>query len=508
MSPAPYVRPSAKPYLALYAVAIAAWAGWLLWVLHDNPAPDAAWAWLATAVGAAALALLGGGVYGAHAAVRWCMTRLHQADVPSPAPGPMVGMPPAGTNTGADQLYLRSLGCSVGGLEGAALWKHLEIPPDGNDPLLEGDTGRDPVIPRTLAGMGMWSQANMALAMEGGVRHAVPGWPIPVFTLSPTMTDTSRFKPEDWLGIARAQLDQPEYLLLRQASIGSNDAGDLWEQVFAFFDAHPDMPGALVVAVDGPLVRGHYPPTGEVAEPTPGELQDAAVALWLSPRLRVPAARRADVARDDMAASGQKLLQALYAEQDQGESMEEVHPDHYTPPTAAWQAQLPDLHAQGDRRGTGDAAVDAWWPVRWSQYQVDTFDAAPVLATVHRPVVVDAGARDVEKTLKLAWEAAAARANGPIVRWFQHGEATSERAALRFVAVAEGEGGHSALPEVDTRKRVGNMGAPAALVGTALAAQAGGASMLAWSSSDGRLLLQAISSCGGEQGGMDAAPSP
>jgi hypothetical protein len=171
-------------------------------------------------------------------------------------------------------------------------------------------------------------------------------------------------------------------------------------QLFEFFDKHPDVPAALILTQDGMQYRwgvtpGTPPePRGPVVPPIPDSMGGLLVARtdrvdqFVRPfAVEVPG----DIDKTKTQYDVIKLWN-FYWDKDQQFANNALQTEgDYGPGTMKadwWTAQLPGLWKQISNKGPGEFKPSPYLPVRWTDWQLEQFDAAPRLGYLHRPVQV------------------------------------------------------------------------------------------------------------------------
>lgn len=305
------------------------------------------------------------------------------------------------------------------------------------------------------------------------------------------------------------------------------------DDVFDFFDAHPDVPYIVLGSDDGMGQRDSYRAPGAPKLLKDGwyvpEMPDASALFVLARRERVDVVRPYvwDDPDNDFV---QNTFRWMYCE-----LMEEIpHPERKqagrTPAqvgadpvrhehlyvdgpqrqplvnewleAAAAFAQRPDIRGTGISGALGhlnpfahhppkEWKLTPWFPIPWNREQLRTFDRLPTLGYLHRPTFVrftDAQGKpltrrdDRQKALQAGWQAAlqtlpeSERAKSPVRIVAGTGGNTEQLIALHGVLDAQAAAG---WPEIDTGKpsqfidtdqRLGNTGAATLFVQMAIGA--------------------------------------
>lgn len=292
------------------------------------------------------------------------------------------------------------------------------------------------------------------------------------------------------------------------------------EDVFAFFDANPDVPYIVLNSDDGMGSRDSYRPEGTPKLLKDGyyipEMPDASTLFVLARRERVDPVR--PFAWDDPDNQFvQKIFRWMYGElmaavphpertqiirtpaQVGGDPTRHEHSDpvQRQPLVSEWLeaaaafAQRPDIRGNGVAGMLGDLNPFAhhppkewqptpWFPIPWNKDQLATFDRLPTLGFIHRPTFVpfiDEQGKPLtrrderERALQAGWQAAlqtlpeAQRAAAPARIVAATGGNTDQLVALHATLNAHVANGGPEIDYsktsqfIDTDKRLGNTGA-------------------------------------------------
>ena len=273
------------------------------------------------------------------------------------------------------------------------------------------------------------------MAFEEAAKHAVERWPVPVFVWNPLQDPKDSSAAAEAIADGRQLAGLGATLFLWQEDANTKDPVGLIERLFAFFDAHPDVPQAILFSEDGSMFRSLLRTPGE--KPLPQweyvpAIPDSIVVMLVSRSDRVDklirpfAIDRASGAGSD----GDKLWDFFWDKSDgQGpdgfsayyEEQLKVHGlAHSSPPgtmqASWWQQQLPAFWKTIANKGPGEFKPTPYLPIRWETWQVKQFDNAPLIGYLHRPVDVkltnDHGqplkAAEQADALKTGWEQALA----------------------------------------------------------------------------------------------------
>ncbi|WP_305886538.1 DUF2875 family protein [Pseudomonas sp. AD21] len=311
------------------------------------------------------------------------------------------------------------------------------------------------------------SEKREADALELGLRDFLEKWPIPTVTAvrgwNPK-TPNLRFTPErtqNSLSVMVNDLRGPAGLhwhRIRNVQDGivcSDTPEDLLETLFETFERNPDLPALLVYANEGfntalsLSTKGNKPIGVGTGPRQPGELTDSMVAMVVGRPERVEWLR-------------------YYAQ------FAKVNENKIDPEFTGWGARKPAVEFQPSE----------FIPQPWTQRAFEQWDALPVLAKLHRPVIVsllrpDTGERLKREalTVKLAagWKSATdGLTQKPSRVFFDGGLNTAPLAELLPALTAA----NSSLDLLDSREsydltqRLGDTGSASPFVGLALATMA------------------------------------
>lgn len=360
--------------------------GWYALDLPPGERLDALGPWAVGSVAAAAFALLGRGLHGGVQA--WSTRPSHRDASPIPAA--------AGAASAASTEPTLQLRACFARLE--------QHPPERLAAQLAQSTSHAPLLAddpphpsASLAERGMALQVRLAQAMDMLVSNVPSAGPVPVFTLAPTLNPDSRYAAADWPGLMAAQATVRPPLLRAMEQNGPSLAPVL-QALHAQFSASPMLCNAVLLSVDGELIRGHY--SSQRRDPDTPRLppvHDSVVVLWIT-RDGLPTALRQQ-AVDANSTDGKRARQAMAWWSREMDSVHALSPDEAQTrvlPTATVDALLkayrasddPELadHARAARMLGDDTRHPVpWHPVPWSTQQVEAYDAAAVLARLPPP---------------------------------------------------------------------------------------------------------------------------
>jgi hypothetical protein len=361
-------------------------------------------------------------------------------------------------------------------------------------------------------------------SLENGAQYTPMYYGVPVFNAEPPSHNKKQTDKPDAprSGLANGNIlsGMAWHLFVVGARRFEEHPDRILDDVFAFFDANPDVPYIVLNSDDGMDSRDNYRAEGAPAQVKDGhyipEMPDTSALFVLARRERVDPVR--PFAWDDPDNHFvQNVLRWMY-----GELMEAVpHPDRKKvirtpaqvgadptrhehgdgierqPLVSEWLEAAAAFAQRPDIRGTGAASLvnhlnpfahrpptnwkpTPWFPIPWNKEQLATFDRLPTLGFIHRPTFVkftdDHGKpvtrRDERnKVLQAGWQAAlltlpeAQRATAPTLVVAATGDDADQTILLHGALNASAAHGG---PEIDTGKsnqfidtdqRLGNTGA-------------------------------------------------
>lgn len=475
--------------------------GWYALDLSPGERLDALAPWAVGSVAAAAFALLGRGLHGAVQA--WSARPSHRGASAVPAaPGA------ASAASTEPTLQLRACFARLAQHPPECLAAQL-APSPSHAPLLADDL---PDPGASLAERGMALQVRLAQAMDMVVSHMPSAGPVPVFTLAPTLTPDSRYAAADWPGLMAAQATvRPP--LLRAVEQNGPSLAPVLQALHTQFSASPMLCNAVLLSVDGELIRGHYSSHRRDPDtPRPPPVHDSVVVLWTT-RDGLPAALRQQ-AVDANSTEGKRARQAMAWWSREMDSVHALFPDEAQTrvlPTATVDALLKAYRASDDPELADHARAarmlgdDTWHPVPWTTQQVEAYDAASVLANLppplHLPLHDAHGKRlpalECEHAIAAGWQALCARLPDDQAPWRVWHDSRADAAITVALRLAL----RGLLPPVDLddparavdlATRLGPLGSGAGGAALALAAACPGGHVVVIADDNGGLLLQPV----------------
>lgn len=328
-------------------------------------------------------------------------------------------------------LEVRAMGVVVGELADEEIWGAIEKKADNHMSYMSTNPDDYPDSDDLrMSDLGVSTQ----LAFKEGARRAVEYWPVPVIIWGP---------PKDMKSDARAAADIAGFrqaaglgvtLFLWQDDANTDDGTAMLEKLFAFFDAHPDVPEALVFSADGSATRSLLRAPGSGGAPQAGHiipaLPDSIGAILVSRSDRVDKLIRPfaveqtdninknttdyDIIKlwnffwDTTNDEGPGGFDAQFKKKEKESGVK--YPSSPGVITSDWwQSKLPEFWKTINNKGPGQFTPTPYIPVRWTTWQLKQFDDAPLLGYLHRPVDVKL-TDDQGQPLKMNEQAAALKA--------------------------------------------------------------------------------------------------
>ncbi len=334
-------------------------------------------------------------------------------------------------------LEVRGVGAVVGQDTNIEIWKAIEAKANNHVSYRSTDPNDYPESPDIQLGD---LRLSKGVAFEDAASNAVEYWPVPVIVWGPPKDRKNVSRAASHIVGARQEASLGVTLFLWEADANTDDGAAMVQKLFDFFDAHPDVPSALVFSMDGTLTRqlmgapGSGKPSDRYRIP---DMPDSMAAILVSRSDRVDRLIRpfaveqtASINKDTTEYDITKLWNFYWKKSDgQGPDGFDAHykeqakndgADRPRPPGVMssdwWIKQLPDLWRDIGNKGPGQFTPSPYIPVRWTTWQVKAFDDAPLLGYWHRPINVkltDGHGKplrgpDQAEALKAGWEQALA----------------------------------------------------------------------------------------------------
>ncbi|MFM0116113.1 type VI lipase adapter Tla3 domain-containing protein [Paraburkholderia nemoris] len=317
--------------------------------------------------------------------------------------------------------------------------------------------------------------------------EGVERWPIPVVVFGPPKAADINNPIANLITTNRQRASLPLHMFLTaQAANVANPQAQI-DYLFDFFAANPRVPELLVYGVDGEAVRSWFEHVSVPDGPRVPSQFDAMAGLLVARSDRVDAYVRPFVNGDPQGAGpddrqydtikAANFYWNVNAEPKEGLDV--------SPPTVAqWQAKAPLLTPELDNSGPGSFVPDASLPSRWARWQLEEFDAAPLLGYLHRPVAIrltDGSGQPLKGTARTVavrdgWQAVRAQlpAGETLARVFFDSLAQPAVLPLLHLPGIDDVPDPTSLGEgFDVGRRIGGLGIMGPMVGLGLSAMAG-----------------------------------
>ncbi|HVI55665.1 MAG TPA: DUF2875 family protein [Luteibacter sp.] len=402
-------------------------------------------------------------------------------------------------------LEIRNADVAVQRWGGRQLWRKIREAASQQHSFLENEDPKR-AYPRDSASVGQTYGILSGTVFGSAGTFAVEYWPVPTFVLGPPQHPERLDRPAGDIAGWRQSAGLAVTLFLWQDDEMSDNGQAMIERLFAFFDANPDVPEALVFVNDGDYARilADRPGSGRLSKPmgVPHVLNTHA-AILVSRSDRVDSLirpyvnhREGDVSLKDTESVGTRFWQ-FYWHKNNGQTPD-AFTAHYTAKLAAegktglapmmstdwWHTQLPEFwNAVGPQ---GDFKPTPFLPIRWTAAQLKHFDNTALVGYLHRPVHVplqDDEGKALPRSalvanLQAGWAQAlnVAQAGGRpsrVVFDSSHDAAWSDVLTDALKGVPEPLALDEEPVGYDLRHRIGNTGAASPLAQIAVAAMAG-----------------------------------
>lgn len=344
-------------------------------------------------------------------------------------------------------------------------------------------------------------------ALENGASRSPMYWGVPSFYAGGPINDPTQqpsdISPEPGFASSAETTGMSFHLLVNGPWQLGERPDPLLEQVFAFFDTHPDLPYVVLLADDSSATRDSLLAAGAPRIIKDGyyipDMPDSTTVFVLARRERVEPLRPFVWDDPDEDFLRENLRRMYYQLEENVPTPEKLaHPEKSNPsrlPTVAEWLQAAATFAKHPYFKPGkkddppgrwrneppkDWKSSPWFPVPWTREQMKAFDNLPSLGYIHRPVFVKfedehgkpVKRRDVrQKLLEAGWEQALQtlsdneRSTGPsriIAAFGDHAEQlVALEGVLHHYAAHGGPEIDSGKPAqfINTDRRLGNTGA-------------------------------------------------
>ncbi|WP_186124528.1 type VI lipase adapter Tla3 domain-containing protein [Burkholderia gladioli] len=307
---------------------------------------------------------------------------------------------PGGSATLA-KLEVRGLGITVDRLSQTEIWDHVVAKNATHESIF---SRRSTDYSSSWADKSSMAKLRRGLALKYGASRAVEYTPLPMFVYGPPRHPDNAMDAAFAINGARQDGSLPFDLFMSVDAV--NGAEVSLSAVFKFFDDNPDAPFAIVLCSDGMVARKLLEKPGSGLLPDGAVVPtvfDSTVALLVArpgavDRLRatiVTEPRSVDTREDQYDLV--KLWNFYWDETDRfDEHFIEEQARHggssgvapHTMSAAWWRSRVPELLAETANKGPSIFTPGVWTPVRWTDWQLQQFDASPILGYIERPVGV------------------------------------------------------------------------------------------------------------------------
>lgn len=357
-----------------------------------------------------------------------------------------------------------------------------------------------------------WLYPLRRMAFRGAAAHAVTFWPIPTFVVGSLRSDAQQVSAAWMINEARNAAMLGQSLFVSPFAERGNQAPTMIRRAFAFMDEQSQVPQILVVSDEE-----------DASSESSVRANTCALLLGGAGRASSLAASSVETPKGDafMKTAPGKLWTCFWqADQAYAAHYQLEHdPQHTgdviiprTMPASYWLDRVPTLIKTAGESGIGSFVPGRWLPVRWGTFQVKTFETAPVLGYLHRPVTVatlpeDAGATTGAQNVAAVKDGWIGALNSlPVgerpVRLFYDSTQHPANAPTLMRAMSELQReGHgldmaNANEAFDIGLRVGNTGVGSPLLSinlaTAASHEAGGVSAVVYTGEDHSMTFQMI----------------
>lgn len=353
------------------------------------------------------------------------------------------GSPAMLSRTGQDfVLEVRGVGVVTGGEANDEIWHAVETKANNHVTYLSQNPAD---YPDNDDDRSTDHQVATTTAFLYGAGHAVDRWPLPVIVWGPPKDKANSFRAAIDIAGSRQDAGLGVALYLWQEDANTDDGAAMIDKLFRFFDEHPDVPAALVYGADGSYKRDSLVAPGSGGPPVMKHvipaMPDSIGVLLVTRSDRVDRLIR-PFAVDQTAAinktntefdvvklwnfywklsdeSGPESFDTQFRKREQDAGVVDPEPIGVVSATW-WQARLPELWKTLSNQGPGQFTPTPYIPVRWTTWQLNQFDRAPLFGYLHRPVDVklaDAHGHPLKteqqaEALKTGWATAVAALPG------------------------------------------------------------------------------------------------
>ncbi|TGP48016.1 DUF2875 domain-containing protein [bacterium M00.F.Ca.ET.228.01.1.1] len=387
-------------------------------------------------------------------------------------------------NSRPDRLELRGVSLRVDIWAQTDVWQLLKEQKDAYRSVLSINPSD---YPRNASRIQEQATGALGSSFRYCAGEGVERWPIPVVIFGPPKAADIDNQIANLITTNRQRASLPLHMFLTaQAANVTNPQAQI-DYLFDFFAANPRVPEVLVYGIDGVAVRSWFEHVSVPEGPHVPSQFDAMAGLLVARSDRVDAYVRPFVNEDPQGAGpddrqydtikAANFYWNVNAEPKEGLDV--------SPPTVAqWQAKAPLLTPELGNSGPGSFMPDASLPSRWARWQLEEFDAAPLLGYLRRPVAIrltDANGHPLKgaaltDAMRKGWQAVRAQLppGETLARVFFDSRAQPAVLPLLHLSGVDDVPDATSLGEgFDVGRRIGGLGIMGPMVGLSLSAMAG-----------------------------------
>ncbi|HEY4294428.1 type VI lipase adapter Tla3 domain-containing protein, partial [Luteibacter sp.] len=223
-------------------------------------------------------------------------------------------------------------------------------------------------------------------------------WPVPGFAAQPPSHPSAQESAGEYYSNLFRRASLVYSFGIWVDDINGEDASPLVDKLFAFFDAHPEVPQAIIMTKDGDIVREYMQGSSarRIEGPHKPDKPLSIVTLLVSRTDRVDRFIRPYAIHEDTIARTPQQTQYDYIKLynfywKEDHRYGEGRHSRYSSTTMSashWASILPQFLTTIDDKGVPGFQRTDFLPLRWTNWQVDLFDNPPIMGYLHRPVTV------------------------------------------------------------------------------------------------------------------------
>ncbi|WP_176167837.1 MULTISPECIES: DUF2875 family protein [Rhodanobacteraceae] len=244
----------------------------------------------------------------------------------------------------------------------------------------------------------MQSRIAEASAAQSVGLDAVSDWPIPALAAQPPTPTSAKTSAGEEIGSSLQGASLVYTYAIWIDDLNGEDASPLVDKLFAFFDEHPEVPQVIVMAKDGDTFRDTWTAPGHKRRQGAHipERLSSFVSLLVTRTDRVDRFIRPYAIKETKGATSPLQtefdyikLYNFYWEEDEAYAARRHESYIATTMSAShWASRLPAFLKTIDDKGVPGFKRTNYLPLRWTEWQIDLFDRAPLLGYLHRPITV------------------------------------------------------------------------------------------------------------------------